>query len=275
MALPQMKNPGPITEEEWAYFLQFLPSDYIRSIANGINNENRFFVDERFQKLLFNLFFDPQSRYVAQDQLLPKVFFRARVYNESDAQVRFDHPEKYNGFQGFDEKHSGAPCSDSARASRANPEGISYLYVATDEATAIKEVRAQPGDYVSVATVTLRDMIIVANLANGFSCIEAEVPERSRWINGFVLSLEGLFQSPAGRIGGYFLCQYISEYVKIWGLQGIEFRSSFSTESAGIREMNITIFDESHCKVTASKLYYVAGMQIEIIPPLSTEADEL
>ena len=49
----------------------------------------------------------------------------------------------------------GAPPPEKARAGRANPAGIPHLYVASDRATAVAEVRAEPGDWVTVATVTI------------------------------------------------------------------------------------------------------------------------
>src|SRR5258706_9457584 len=48
-------------------------------------------------------------------------------------------------------KEMGAPPDLKARGGRANPNGISYLYAADEEATAIAEVRPYLGAKVSVA----------------------------------------------------------------------------------------------------------------------------
>jgi len=55
-------------------------------------------------------------------------------------------------YWGFDEKKSGAP-DKTASHGRINPSGISYLYTALDEKTAISEIQPMNGALVSVAKI--------------------------------------------------------------------------------------------------------------------------
>ena len=270
MSMLQFTRPGYITKEDWIYYMTFEdPFGLLQAVGSGLKNENRYFVDERFQKLLFHLFFDPQSCYQKQAIVYHnQVLYRARTYHGSDAIERFSHPERYGDFAGYSKDESGAPSQEKAKSGRTNPEGISYLYVTTDIETAIKEVRAQPGEIVNVATVEPLSDICVADLTSGSSGIEAGSPEKSRWVNHFALYVESLFQSPKDSIGGYYLCQYISEFAKINNFGGIAYRSSFSQETYGPMGINIAIFNPMDCKVTSSKLYSVTQMQIETIPPI-------
>ena len=102
MPNPQLTNPGAITESDWKYYLGHTPESLLQEIAEGLKNENRYFVDKRFQRLLFTYFFDPQSRFFAQTEITPSAtLYRARIYNEPDAMERYSAPEKYDQFQGM------------------------------------------------------------------------------------------------------------------------------------------------------------------------------
>lgn len=270
MPNPQLTNPGAITESDWKYYLGHTPESLLQEIAEGLKNENRYFVDERFQRLLFTYFFDPQSRFFAQTEITPSAtLYRARIYNEPDAMDRFDAPVKYDQFQGYDRGKSSAPPSENAGDGRANPNGIRYLYTASDPETAIKEARAQPGEFVSVATVKPRARIMLADLSNSFSALEAESIDKTKWINTFVLCLESYFQRPQKTIGSYYLCQYVSEYVKVWGFGGIRYRASTIQKTLGSDSVNVTFFHPENCEIVSSKLYYLAESTLTMEPPIN------
>jgi RES domain-containing protein len=55
------------------------------------------------------------------------------------------------------------PLRGRAREGRANPKGIPYLYLGTDQDTAVAEVRPWVGSYVSVAQFTLKRDIRIVN----------------------------------------------------------------------------------------------------------------
>jgi len=58
----------------------------------------------------------------------------------------------------------GNPPNELAKSGRANPNGISYLYIAND-VTTLYEARASLFDYVSVGTFKLEEDIRVVDLS--------------------------------------------------------------------------------------------------------------
>ena len=91
----------------------------------SLKEGNRFFVDDAIIAEI-----DALPTTTAQ---LPEALFRARI----------DHDRG-----GLRPDQLGAPPSAVATPGRANPRGISYLYMASNEATAIAEVRPHVGDRV-------------------------------------------------------------------------------------------------------------------------------
>ena len=62
---------------------------------------------------------------------------------------------KEKPFWGFDEKNCDAPPKECATAGRANSAGISFLYAASDDKTAIMEMRPQIGQYFNVCKIEI------------------------------------------------------------------------------------------------------------------------
>ena len=256
----------PISEEDWKYYLNFKPSDYIRQVAAGLTSYSRFFTDKRFQKLLYHYAFDKGSCVQAQFTIpenTPRVFYRARIYKEDDAFERMAYPEKYGMFQGYDAGNSSVPPTNQwAGQGRINPEGINYLYTSSDIHTCMLEVRAQTGEYVSVAEIKLQKTKHMMDFRNKWSAIEAG--EQSDWINSFIVGIQNVFQNPYIKNGDYFLCQYISEFYKMWGFDGVIFHSSKVADTlCADRGINYTFFNYEDCKVILSKLHYIISTKLE------------
>src|SRR5207247_2341088 len=76
------------------------------------------------------------------------IFYRARLSNKD----------------GFPKEAMGNPPSSSAAAGRANPVGISYLYLSGDLDTTLFETRAGLYDYVSIGEFRLLEDIYVVDL---------------------------------------------------------------------------------------------------------------
>lgn len=126
MSIVLQTQPAPITENDWSYYFSMSPAVFLRKTAVGLKENNRYLVDERFQKLLFAYMFAPQSRYQAQTRLdPPRELFRARVYKEPDVMDRYNNPNGYGKFQGYDQNGSGAVPRGKITPGRVNPEGVS------------------------------------------------------------------------------------------------------------------------------------------------------
>jgi RES domain-containing protein len=131
----------------------------------------------------------------------------------------------------------GAPPPKKARAGRANPAGIPHLYVASDQPTAVAEVRAEPGDWVTVASVTIgaapmrvldltRDVRIVDPHAHK-DLHEALVLRELLHVFAYEL---GRPVRPGDTELDYVATQFIAEYFRDKRVGGIIFPSALADE---------------------------------------------
>lgn len=167
---------------------------------------------------------------------------------------------------GYDAQGSDAPPSNLATAGRANPKLISYLYTASDEKTALYEVRPSIGQEVSIATVTIRKNLQIFDM-----CI-SEIPETSDFTqveNYFILQkLSSLFSEVNyGSEDEYLPTQFICDYIRDLGFDGIRFRSALNSDG-----QVVVLFDtntnskeqkDNNYEIINSKVYVVKGYDID------------
>ena len=117
-----------ITDKDWEYYLSFSPWKFIQITSESLKNSNRFFVDERFTKLIFWFIFGQESRYEAQHLVRPnQCLYRARIYDNTNV-LTDNKSTKDASFRGYNKIGSFVPTDASKTpAGRANPENIIYL----------------------------------------------------------------------------------------------------------------------------------------------------
>lgn len=251
---------GQVTDDDWSYCLGFTPIEYIQYIQNGLKYNNRFFVDNRFNKLL-HLY---ASSNEAQRYLYPnrnKILYRARIFPKG-LKARNPIPP----FHGYNAEESFVPSKDiNISEGRGNPALIRYLYAASDINTAIAEVSPKINDTISVAEIQIDEQIHLLDFAKAAIYIQATNEERTKWFQQFVLDLTDVFQTPFHEKYDYLLCQYICELIKNIGFDGIAFNSSRVQQSFGSGEgTNFTIFNYTgKCYPISSELYYVSNIKVE------------
>jgi RES domain len=144
------------------------------------------------------------------------------------------------------------PLREKASEGRVNPKGIPYLYLSTDEKTAISEVRPWIGKNVTLAEFeTLRDLKLVdcsrceinpmsksASDLDMLFKLKPPTPQETteivwRWI-------DLAFSEPVDRddsTAGYVPTQIIAELFKTNGFDGIKYKSLFNGGN------NLALFD--------------------------------
>ena len=248
--------PAPTTKD-WEYFLSFgTPYQYLDEVAKGLQEQNRYFTDFRFLKLIHWY-----ARYCNNAISLPKgkILYRARLYNEKK-----DCKEKDSSFQGYGEEDSFVPPDGKLVPNgRANPDGIVYLYTAHSINTAIAEVYPPLKSEVSVAEIEILEQLTLLSFCFYCASTAGEDTDILAWQRHLVLALARLFNRHYSNSRDYILCQYISEFVKNIGFDGIAFRSSKVIEDRKFpkRDRNYTIFNYQKCKPISSKLYYISDHQ--------------
>jgi hypothetical protein len=156
-------------------------------------------------------------------------FFRARI----GVEARFLDTEASGFFpplvrQPFSGKSLRAPPPQITAAGRLNRSGVSFLYVASDAATAACEVRPHPGHYLSVGEFEChRDLEIAAF---DLDIAEFAQSESDLELFHFVLSAGKIFASPVTpeEARRYSIRQLIADCIRQCGFDGVAFKSSVS-----------------------------------------------
>lgn len=129
-----------------------------------------------------------------------------------------------------------------ASAGRANPEGISYLYLADSLDTTLHETRAGVYDYATVGKFVLKEKITIVDLTS----IDKISPFLMSDIDLLAANLEHLrkigdeISRPLRKHDSsldYLPTQYICDYIKSIGYSGIKYKSTMCSDG-----INFAIF---------------------------------
>lgn len=217
-------------------------------LRDEMMHRNRWFLDEpmdldRLAQLLDLL--------IATSEELPSRWFRARLLKGT---------EPYSG------PDMGAPPARQAGHGRANPAGIRYLYLGSEPTTAVAEVRPHTGEKACVAQfeippvrlVDLRDprtkvSPFILSDSEEIAQLRADLPLLERL--GEELTKPVL---PSGAAYEYIPSQYLCEFIKKSGFDGVLYRSSVS------EGMNLALFEPSLARPGEVSVHNVNRVTVEI-----------
>lgn len=211
--------------------------------VEGIKRKNRF-----------------HSNYINMDKLF--VFIRCAVKAHYKGKVMYRSricPDK----KGCKPKEMGPPPNINVKGGRVNPAGISILYLSDSEETTLHEIRAGVYDFVAVGRFQLLKDIEVINLA-GIDRISPFIGINYGFdFTQYAMNIEHLkmiaqeIAKPLrnDNVLDYLPTQYISDYIRSKGYDGIEYISTMSRKGA-----NLAVFDPSLFKCTATSLYDVQSI---------------
>ena len=208
-----------------------------------IKTKNRFFIENLMElDLLSDLIKDQVHIYNSG-----KLFYRGRITKEN----------------GISETEIGKPPALLASAGRANPKGIPYLYVATDERTTLYETRATYLDYVTIGTFKSREKLKIVRLRGigNKSPFPIENLETYVFYKSFLLELEKELSKPLRRYDSeldYLPSQYLCEFIKSKGYDGVEYSSSLN--KGGI---NLAIFNDTKLEFAEKKVVEIKNINIQ------------
>jgi hypothetical protein len=157
----------------------------------------------------------------------------------------------------------GAPPRGYATAGRANPTGISCLYLSDTDKTALNEIRAGVYDYVAMGKFVLREDIEVVNLTIVDQISPFWVADNTvHAVNKKHLQKIGFdIAKPMRRHDStldYLPTQYISDFIKSRGFAGIEYKSTMN-----IGGYNLAIFEERFFECTNVDVYDIRELKYE------------
>lgn len=210
---------------------------YIKDINDSVNEWNRLkktlMETSRYATDIVN-YFDPLILSSNSDVKKDTTLFRARVIPSGKKFLTRDA--------------MGCPPSRITPAGRANPQGIPYLYLCQDENTTYYEVRALYLDKLAIGMFKVKrdlrilDFTSVLSLYyaynNATSSLAEEIAKQK-----ILQLISNDLSKPLRRFDTdleYVPTQYICEYCKLNGIDGIRFNSSL--HKGGV---NVVLFDST------------------------------
>ena len=156
------------------------------------------------------------------------------------------------------------PLRDRASDGRVNPRGIPCLYMATNDATAVSEVRPTIGAYVTVASMKcLRELkLIDCSVHANKQFVYFREPEREEIEKAVWSDIDRAFSAPADRsddAAEYAPTQILAELFRSLGYDGVAYRSAFGEDG-----YNVAIFDIDHFEVGWCRLFQVKDITHKI-----------
>ncbi len=241
------------------------------NFEKNVKFKNRYMHTDEVKEFLFNI----KKSLPAREKVLPKgtVLYRAQIgYDETEIEGQV----VICGFS----KERMKPLAYKGQEGRANPKGISYLYLSNDENTAMAELRPHTGEYISSAQFKINrnlkivDCYSVPKHYNYFGCI-FDPPTSQEEIGYAIWSMiNEAFTKPTKNndsSSDYVPTQILAELFKADGFDGICFKSSlgigynvvlFGLDMANIinctvMETTSVIYNFSEC----GNRYYVKEQQ--------------
>lgn len=177
-------------------------------------------------------------------------FYRARISDEN----------------GYKKDEMGPPPMGLISAGRANSQGIRCLYLSNDEITTIHEIRARDFDYISIGNFKSKRELRIVDLSNldkisPFSMDVFNVEWFS--INMSILKkISREIAKPLRRQDSdldYLPSQYIADYIKSLGYDGICYRSTLNKNG-----VNYAIFDSKKFECIEVHLVHIDSVEYKI-----------
>jgi RES domain len=161
---------------------------------------------------------------------------------------------------------------------RANPRGIAYLYLSTDEETAMSEVRPWIGSILSLALFTIAQDLKIVNFSKShgqrpalLETIIGEPVKQEISVKQVWQDIDNAFSAPVSKdedATAYVPTQIIAEFIRNRGFDGIAYKSTL-TESGH----NIVLFDPTTAHLRHCRLCQATTMKIafEDVPGIETD----
>ena len=205
----------------------------------------------------------------SQDRVEPvssgSIFWRAQEGSDEKPVFLDDERVRYDPIPFPNERMK--PLQEQASEGRVNPEGIPCLYLATDEKTAMAEVRPWLRSRISVGKFeTVKELKLIdcsKHSSRAYAHYEGEPGEE---ITAVWASIDSAFSRPVARSdksSDYVPTQILAERFKSNGFDGILYKSALTTDG-----FNLALFDIDAATMVDGCVYIVEKIQFEFGGPL-------
>lgn len=249
--LSEILDDGDIVRKAFSPSATYKSEGLIRweTLRDELMYKNRYFLDvkldtDRLVELLDHL--------PADD--MPERWYRARILTDDTA---------------YPIHQMGAPPKHLAAHGRANPPGIPYLYLSSLPEAAAAEVRPHTGEVACVADFTVSAFLKAVDLRNPRKLVSPFLLADASAIGQLradITFLERLGEEltrpvlPRSAAIDYIPSQYLCEFIKKSGKDGVIYRSSVSSG------MNLALFDPARAVGGKVSLYNISRVSVDVTP---------
>lgn len=237
-----------MAQEEYIAINSLLKTGSWKDFVTSIKTDSRFHT-RHINTDILSLF----CTYATRTHKRGERFYRSRISNKGGLAI----------------SEMGAPPALKATAGRANPEGISYLYLSSNEETTLKEIRAGAHDYVTIGEFVLEQDINVVDLTaidqvsafSGLDFAQHVINKRHlRKISSEIARPLRRVDSPLDYLPTQYICDFIKsiqhdgkpEY------QGIKYGSTMSRNG-----YNLAVFDQNSFKCVSASVVDIRELKYE------------
>lgn len=216
-----------------------------------IKFSNRFFYSEG--DLNFDVLRSIFESSLVREIFQGESFFRSRISSKD----------------GFEKENMGNPPKpELTSAGRANPKGISYLYLADSLNTALYEVRSSIFDYITVGKFLVEDKLKIISFRDIATdpIYWSEKEDIKNYIKylPLIYTIQKELSLPIRKKDktlDYIPTQYICEYIKSLGFDGVEYQSSLYSQG-----YNLAIFKPKKLNCVETKVYEIEKIKLHHKP---------
>ena len=185
--------------------------------------------DKKYKDVYMSLVFSAITNLCKKDNInyldMGSKVLRARVVKDEDVfkeqnGIHFDNEV----LRGYDWYHSKEPAVGLSCEGRANSRYSSYFYCANDGPTAASEIKANIGEYISLALFVIKRRLKLVKLES-HDLFEARTKEEC-----FYNLIAKSFSVPVSDSNEYQLTQFISDEMRKHGVDGICYKSHFTNK---------------------------------------------
>ena len=229
-----------------------IKSKYLKQFIKDIQHVNRNPENTKALELLNDKSTNPEVI------ILPKTkLYRSRIVDD-ESKIG-----KKPGFFGYDADGSFITPWQLARDMRANYRYIPYLYCSNNPYTALIEVRPRLAAKVSIATIQVKEKMTLLDFT-----IQNKPKKMSDAKFNLFKDLSYLFSKPISKDDDtldYIPTQYIAEFAKKIGYDGIIFSSSLTPEvnRKNLDIYNLVMFNHEKCHPIKSNLFQITHNYVD------------
>jgi len=202
------------------------------------------------------------NEIIHENRYFPTKSIDLEVLNHASMLKKLIYPNKYlyRARKSINDKKippskMGPPPPDSSQNGRANPKGIPYLYLADEVETAMREVRPNSEDFITIGNFKILKGLELFDLSNPIIEDPFELGDSLSYLIrrlSFFIMLGHELSKPikqSNRDLDYIPTQYLCEYLKHEGYDGLIYNSNLGQGN------NIVLFSGDKVKCTRSYLY--------------------